>query len=64
MTKTTSSNVQFHVFCDASEQAYTDVIYLRIEAEYIQVAFLVSKTRVSPLGQLHRDRTHGRGAEI
>jgi hypothetical protein len=42
-----AQDVQFHVFCDASEQTYTAVNYLRIEAENIEVALVVSKARVS-----------------
>jgi hypothetical protein len=42
-----AQDVQFYVFCDASEQTYTAVIYLRIEAENIEVALVVSKARVS-----------------
>jgi hypothetical protein len=44
-----AQDVQFHVFCEASQQTYTAVIYLRIEAENITVALVVSKARVSPL---------------
>ncbi len=42
-----------HVFCDASEKAYGSVAYLRIETgDYIQVAFIMARSRVAPKKQL------------
>jgi hypothetical protein len=40
---------QLHVFCDASEQAYCVVAYLRIkEPDGVSSAFIMSKTHVAP----------------
>jgi hypothetical protein len=41
---------QLHVFCDASEQAYCVVAYLRsIGPDGVSTAFIMSKTHVAPL---------------
>ncbi|XP_024865045.1 uncharacterized protein LOC119617585 [Kryptolebias marmoratus] len=42
-----------HVFCDASEQAYGSVAYLRTESPEgeVEVAFLAARSRVSPKKQ-------------
>jgi len=43
-------SVQLHVFCDASEQAFAAVAYMRITLpDRVDVAFLIGKTRVAPL---------------
>jgi len=43
-------NIQLHVFCDASEQAFAAVAYLRITKRMkTEVAFVCGKTRVAPL---------------
>lgn len=45
-----ATNIQLHIFCDASEQAYCTVAYFRIQVEEsIEVAFVVAKARVAPL---------------
>ncbi len=49
----TSSTIDMHVFCDASEKAYGSVAYLRIETgDNIQVAFIMARSRVAPKKQL------------
>ncbi|XP_062700764.1 uncharacterized protein LOC115269619 [Aedes albopictus] len=46
-------SLQIHVFCDASEAAYSSVAYLRLEADgEIKVALIGSKTKVAPLKTL------------
>lgn len=48
-----SSTLDIHVFCDASEKAYGSVAYLRVETDdYIQVAFIMARSRVAPKKQL------------
>ena len=43
-------SIQIHRFCDASENAYAAVTYLRIEsATAIKVSYLMAKTRVAPV---------------
>ncbi|CAM4529069.1 unnamed protein product [Leuciscus chuanchicus] len=44
---------QIHVFCDASEQAYGSVAYLRTENPHgvVQVAFVTARSRVAPKKQ-------------
>jgi Pao retrotransposon peptidase len=44
-----ADDVQLHVFCDASAEAYSAVVYLRIENQGVHVAFVASKARVAPL---------------
>lgn len=46
--------IQFHAFCDASENAYAAVIYTRIQLEnnVVCVNLLTSKSRVSPVKSL------------
>ncbi len=49
----TSSTIDMHVLCDASEKAYGSVAYLRIETgDNIQVAFIMARSRVAPKKQL------------
>ena len=43
-------SIQIHGFCDASENAYAAVTYLRIESSTaIKVSYLMAKTRVAPV---------------
>ncbi|XP_059225803.1 uncharacterized protein LOC131997935 [Stomoxys calcitrans] len=46
-----SFRIQFHAFCDASENAYAAVIYSRVEDEsrHVSVNLLTSKSRVAPV---------------
>ncbi|KAL0171405.1 hypothetical protein M9458_031716, partial [Cirrhinus mrigala] len=48
-----SCKYDVHVFCDASEQAYGSVAYLRIEHEegQVKVAFIAARSRVAPRKQ-------------
>lgn len=47
-------NLQFHAFCDASENAYAAAIYTRVQLENqsVFVNLLTSKSRVSPVKNL------------
>jgi len=46
-------NLQLHIFCDASEQAFGAVAYFRVELEdEVEVSLVMSKARVSPLKAL------------
>jgi len=43
-------NLQLHVFCDASEQAYASVAYLRVQTNNsVGISFVMGKARVAPL---------------
>ena len=46
--------LQLHGFCDASEQAYTSVIYLRVVGSdgKVHVTLVTSKTKVAPIKRL------------
>ncbi len=46
-------NVQFHVFCDASEIAYGAVAYFRaVTSGQVNVSFVMNKTRLAPIKAL------------
>ena len=46
-------SVQLHVFCDASEIAYAAVAYFRtVTCGYINVSFVISKTKLAPIKTL------------
>jgi len=48
-----ADNIDLHVFCDASEQAFAAVAYFRIQrGEEVEVGFVTSKTRVAPVRQI------------
>ncbi|KAL7866046.1 hypothetical protein SRHO_G00112930 [Serrasalmus rhombeus] len=51
---TSTCNRSVHVFCDASEQVYGSVAYLRTEdsSGHTQVAFITARSRVAPKRQL------------
>ena len=52
-TLDSSSDVQLHVFCDASVKASCAVAYLRIKTpEEINVSFVMAKTKLGPTKQL------------
>jgi len=43
-------NIQLHVFCDASEQAYASVAYLRVQTNNsVDISFVMGKARMAPL---------------
>lgn len=48
-----SQNMQWHIFCDASEVAYGTVVYLRTRNDdgTIMVRLLTSKSRVAPISK-------------
>lgn len=47
---TTASNLQLHIFADASEAAFAAVAYWRIECENnVELAFVCGKSRCAPL---------------
>jgi hypothetical protein len=48
-----ASSIQLHTFCDASEDAYSTVIFLRVEHQQkCEVSFVAAKARVAPLKTL------------
>ncbi|XP_075151218.1 uncharacterized protein LOC142225329 [Haematobia irritans] len=59
-------NIQFHAFCDASENAYAAAIYTRIQFEdnSVCVNLLTSKSRVSPVKSLSIPRLELCGATL
>ncbi|XP_059222522.1 uncharacterized protein LOC131996725 [Stomoxys calcitrans] len=61
-----SCHVQFHAFCDASENAYATVIYTRIllEDDSVYVALLTSKSKVAPVNTLSIPRLELCGATL
>ena len=58
-----SQLVQLHVFCDASEQAFAAVAYVRIEeCGGVRCHIILAKTRVAPLKQITLPRLELQGA--
>ena len=46
-------DVQLHIFCNASEKAFSALAYVKIESEgTVSCHILFSKSRVSPLKRL------------
>ena len=60
------ASLQLHGFSDASEDAYSGVVYLRMEDTEgsIHVALVASKTRVAPLKRLSIPRLELCGAQL
>ena len=56
--------IEIHTFCDASQQGYCTVIYLRVKDKLnnYHVRFFMSKSRVAPLKQLTLPRLELLGA--
>lgn len=59
-------SIQLHVFSDASENAYSGVVYLRMvdSTDHIRVSLVMSKTRVSPIKRLTIPHLELCGAQI
>ena len=57
---------QLHGFCDASEQAYAGVVYLRavVENNNAHIALVMAKTKVAPIKRLTIPRLQLCGATI
>ena len=60
------ASVQLHGFCDASEQAYAGVIYLRMTDSdgNVEVSLVCSKTKVAPIKRLTIPRLELCGAHL
>ena len=60
------SDVQLHGYCDASEQAYGGVVYLRLtgSAGNVHTEIVVAKTKVSPIKRLSIPRLELCGAQL
>jgi hypothetical protein len=54
-------NISIQGFCDASELAYTAVVYIRTETDVINCKLLAAKAKVAPLkkANITTPRTHG-----
>ena len=42
------ASVQLHRFCDASEVAYSEIVYLRAKVSF-HTALIMAKTKVAPI---------------
>ena len=60
------ASIQLHGFCDASEQAYAGVIYLRMTGSdgSVEVSLVCSKTKVAPIKRLTIPRLELCGAHL
>lgn len=60
------TSIQLHGFSDASEEAYTGVVYLRLESYdgRVHTSLILSKTKVSPIKRLSIPRLELCGAHI
>ena len=60
------SSIQLHGFSDASEKAYSAVVYLRAEYtdDRVQISLLTSKTKVAPLKKVTIPRLELCGARL
>ena len=53
----TKSDLQLHVFCDASTTAYAAVVFIRQETDnFIETKMLTAKTRVAPIKSVSEPR--------
>ena len=59
-------SVQLHGFSDASENAYSGVVYLRMidSLDNIHISLVMSKTRVSPIKRISIPRLELCGAQV
>ena len=60
------TSIELHGFCDASEDAYAGVVYLRMtdSAGNVQVSLVISKTKVAPIKRLSIPRLELCGAHL
>ena len=60
------SSVQLHGFCDASEDAYADVVYFRGQDRHgnVHISLVISKTKVAPIKRLTIPRLELCGAKL
>lgn len=58
--------MELHGFCDASEQAYATVLYLRMMSAdgIIEISLVESKTKVAPIKKLTIPRLELCGAHL
>ena len=65
-TKELIVSSQLHGFSDASEEAYADVVYLRIQysTKRAHTSLVTSKTKVSPIKRISIPRLELCGAQI